>query len=129
MRGRWMHRRRIIQLIGVAILVPVIGVGALSGDGERVAEVENPIISIPEDHRVLSLPVDERVPPLEPGDSVDLYLAVDDFAGVDGDITLLDDVGLVVSVRESAFSLAIPNERVGTVAEAVRDGGVLVVRR
>ena len=111
--------------------MPVIGVSALGngGDREGLERVDSPIISIPEDHRVLSLPVDDRVPPLDPGDHVDLYLALDDFAGVNGDITLLDDIGLVVSVDESAFSLAIPKDRVGTIAEAVREGGVLVVRR
>lgn len=131
LRSRWMHRRRIVQLIGAAVFVPILAVSALGGSGNEQTPRAgtSPVISIPDDHRVLSLPIDERVPPLEPGDRVDLYLTVDGFAGTTRDITQLEDVGTVVSTDEASFSLAISDVSVGVVAEAVGNGGVLVVRR
>ncbi len=129
-RGRWAHRRTLLRLVGIAILLPVVSSIALSSstDEPRAGELVE-LVTIPEDHRVLSLPVDETVPPLAPGDKIDLYLSIGGFAGTSGEIDVLSDAGLVVSVEDAAFSVAILAEEVGVVAEALRDGGVLVVRR
>lgn len=104
----------------------VVGANALSGSAEDEADQVG-IVAVPEDHRVLAMPIDERVPPLAAGDLVDLYLA--EVTGIDDSIGVLDDPGLVISVDESAFSVALLESDVGLVADAIRNGGVLVVRR
>ena len=124
-----MHRRRIVQMLCVAALAPIIAINALGGPQSNGTPDESPVIVVPDDHRVLSLPIDGQTPPLESGDRIDLYLSIPGFAGNEGEIELLDDVGLVVSVGDAAFSVAVAAEQVGAVAEAIRGGGVLVVRR
>ena len=94
-----------------------------TGAGERATVV------VQDDHRVLSMPIDERVPQLEPGDEIDLYLGTDSSARADDTVVPLDEPGIVTSVRESSFSVAVPEHSVARIAAALRNGGVLVVRR
>ena len=131
LRSRWAHRRALLRLLGAAIVVPVVAVTALAGPepAPSIAEAASVEVVVPEDHRVLSLPIDDRVPLLNPGDRIDLYVSVDGFAGTEGVVELLDDAGLVVSVDDASFSVAVSAGQVGSVAEAIRGGGVLVVRR
>ncbi len=90
---------------------------------------DEPIVSIPEDHRVLSLPIDEHVPPLHPGDLIDLYVSVGHVAGVDDEVVALEAPGRVVLVDDESFSLAVIDDDVAVVADALNTGTVLVVRR
>ncbi len=86
-------------------------------------------VIVPNDYRVLSLPIDERVPELEPGDRIDLYLETVEAVGVAGAVEALDDAGIVTAVDESAFSVAVAESNIARIAAALRGKGVLVVRR
>ena len=126
LRGRLAHRRVVVR-VAVAILVGAVVVGLVARPTPAVQQVEQ--VTIPNDHRVLSMPIDERVPRLEPGDQIDLYLGTDGLARVDDEISIIDEPGIITLVTESAFSVAVPETAVVTIAAALRDGGVLVVRR
>ena len=78
---------------------------------------------------MLSLPIAEHVPPLRAGDLIDLYVSVGQVVGIDEEVVALDEPGLVVSVSEDAFSLAVIDDDVAAVADALNTGSVLVVRR
>ena len=78
---------------------------------------------------MLSLPIDEHVPPLRAGALIDLYVSVGQVVGIDEEVVALDEPGLVVSVSEDAFSLAVIDDDVAAVADALNTGSVLVVRR
>ena len=104
----------------------VLAISWLNPSAEMTTPVE---VAVPSDHRVLSMPIDERVPLLEPGDSIDLYLGTEEFAGIEGEVEVVEEPGLVTSVTDSAFSVAVPEDEVALIASALRTGGVLVVRR
>lgn len=120
-----MHRRALLRVMALVAGGVVVGALMLSPD----PAVDDPVVPIPDDHRVLSLPIDEHVPPLHPGDLIDLYVSAGTVAGVDEDVVALDEPGRVISVGEDAFSLAVVNDEVGVVADALNTGTVLVVRR
>lgn len=126
LRSRLGHRRAILR--AAVAVVGIVLVGSTLVEAEPEAEVASEI-SIPEDHRVLSIAIDERVPPLEPGDLVDLYLGMGGFAGTEGEVDAMDEPGLVISIADASFTVAVPDDEVGPLATALSSGSVLVVRR
>lgn len=126
LRSRLGHRRAILR--AAVAVVGIVLVGSTLVEAEPEAEVASEI-SIPEDHRVLSIAIDERVPPLEPGDLVDLYLGMGGFAGTEGEVDAMDEPGLVISIADASFTVAVPDDEVGSLATALSSGSVLVVRR
>ena len=130
-RCRFGQRWSIVRLLVVAVVGPIFVVRLL-GASAADSTIEHGGAAgpaKPDDHRVLSLPIDERVPRLDAGDRIDLYLTMDDVVGPGSVTEVLDDAGLVMSVNESAFSVAVDEDDVAMVANAIRSGGVLVVRR
>ena len=104
----------------------VLGDRIAGGDALPGSAVE---IAVPAEHSVLSVAVDERVPPLEPGDVIDLYLRMAGFAGAEGEITKPTEPSLVIATSPAALTVAVPDAEVPDVAAALSVGSVLVVRR
>lgn len=123
-RNRLFHQRVLIRLA----VVVTVGVGAIFFEAEPSVDGDADV-AVPDGHRVLSMPVDELVPLLEPGDAIELYLGTESPGGASAGVDALEDPGLVVSVTESAFSVAVPSRHVRPIAVALREGNVLVVRR
>ena len=124
--------RLLVASIATVVAVSVLASPAPLDEGTVVGGTgagESETVVVQDDQRVLSMPIDERVPQLEPGDEIDLYLGTDSSARADDTVVPLDEPGIVTSVRESSFSVAVPEHSVARIAAALRNGGVLVVRR
>ncbi len=119
-------------LAGLAIAIVVFALSSAQAPADNEIVTDAPGPAVPADHRVVSVPLSDRVPPLAEGDEVDLYFdapesAVDQFTlrGTE----LASESGIVLSITESALAIAVPHESMGTLASAITDGSVLVVRR
>lgn len=88
-------------------------------------------LELPEGHRAVNLPSDPRLPPLQPGDSVDLFL-MPDHAGFGGALEVsrqLDNIATVIDVTDEAVTLAVAERDVAELVTATSLGRVLVALR
>lgn len=88
-------------------------------------------LDLPSGKRAVSLPADPRLPPLQPGDTVDLYVMSADagFGRALEPSRRLDEVATVIDVADEAVTLAVAPRNVAELITASSVGRVLVALR
>ena len=126
LRARVGHRRGILKMAGLVVVIVVLATRLSGASSSTDSDAQ---IAVPEGHSVLSIAVDDGVPPLKSGDLIDLYLSVPGFAGTEAEITKPVEPSAVISSTPDALIVAVPDDEVAAVAAAISAGSVLVVRR
>lgn len=125
-----MHRRALkrVALASIVIVAMTVSVNVSDDAGQANASV----LAVPQGHRVVSVPIDETIPPLGVGDEIDFYLAPTIRAGLESDVagvTVLPEPGVVVAIEGEALAVAVPEEVIATLLASLAEDAVLVVRR
>lgn len=127
---RWAHRRAFKRL-ALGVIVAIVVTTTMVNRAE-VAHEDVLAVAVPEGHRVVSVPIDEKVPPLVVGDEVDIYLAPTFRGGLESDaegVGILAEPGVVVSMEGESLAVAVPEDVIGSLVASLAEDAVLIVRR
>lgn len=129
-RNRWMHRRGLRRALFVAVCT--VAVVVMVNWDSAASRHDAAVVSVPEGHRVVSVPKNDRVPPLVVGDEVDFYLAPvlgGGFERSEAGVDVLTEPGIVVMIEDDALAVAVPEAVVVPLVSSVANDAVLLVRR
>ena len=125
-----MNQRALRRVLVGAVLV-ALSMMALTPRSE-VGQQDLTTASVPDGHRVVSVPIDDNIPPLSVGDEVDFYVAPTLGGGLESEVAgveALTEPGVVVSIEGEALAVAVSEDVIARLVTSLAEDAVLIVRR